>query len=153
MKERSKISHEISFRAFHEEDFPEIKSLWDICDMGGKERGDSVKTISDCNKQGGSFIVVELAQTKQIIGTSWMTWDGRRIFLHHFCIHPDYRGRGFGELLGRESLKFIKKKDAQVKLEVHKKNIAAKKLYDKLGFFAFEDYDIYMIRDLKKNEE
>ena len=35
----------------------------------------------------------------------------------------------------------------QVKMEVHKENFAAKKLYEKLGFFAFRDYDIYMIRE------
>ena len=35
----------------------------------------------------------------------------------------------------------------QVKMEVHKKNKAAIQLYKKLGFFAFKDYNIYMIRE------
>ncbi len=142
-----KIKNQIRFRDFSRQDFPEILKLWEINDMGGAERGDTADTILQCNSQGGHFIIMDLPGEKKIIGTSWMTWDGRRMFLHHFCIHPSYQKMGLGEMLGIESLKFIKKKNAQVKLEVHKENLPAKKLYKKLGFFAFEDYDIYMIRN------
>lgn len=141
------IKKQVRLRDFSKKDFQEIRILWKLNDMGGSERGDDAETIMNCNQHGGHFIVMDLPTENKIIGTSWMTWDGRRIFLHHFCIHPDYQGLGLGELLGEESLKFIKNKKAQVKLEVHKKNTPAKKLYKKLGFFAFEDYDIYMIRN------
>jgi len=141
---------DFSFRNFTEEDFPEILELWNACDMGGKERGDTATTIQRCNELGGKFIVLEQKSTGKITGTSWMTRDGRRIYLHHFCIHPDFRSRGLGTLLGLESLKFIKSLGEQVKLEVHKENRAAKRLYEKLGFFAFRDYDIYMIRQVDK---
>lgn len=143
------IKNQVRFRNFSEKDFQEIQELWILSDMGGRERGDDAETILRCNKHGGHFIIMDLPVENIIIGTSWMTWDGRRIFLHHFCVHPDYQSMGLGKLLGEESLKFIKKKKAQVKLEVHKENLAAKKLYKKLGFFAFEDYDIYMIRNWK----
>jgi ribosomal protein S18 acetylase RimI-like enzyme len=43
-------------------------------------------------------------------------------------------------------LKFIKTQGKQVKLEVHKENQAARHLYESEGFFAYTDYDIYMIR-------
>ncbi|MBE0654138.1 MAG: GNAT family N-acetyltransferase [Bacteroidales bacterium] len=141
------IWNRILFRDFKPADFPSIHKLWELNNMAGQERGNSADTILNCNKQGGKFIILEIPEEKKIIGTSWLTWDGRRIFLHHFCIHPDYRGRGLGELLGRESLEFISKKGAQVKLEVHKKNIPAKRLYEKLGFIVFEEYDIYMKRE------
>ncbi len=39
----------------------------------------------------------------------------------------------------------------QVKIEVHRENTAAIRLYKKLGFFAFEDYEIYMIREFAMN--
>jgi len=146
---KGNIKNQIRFRNFSEKDFQEIQKLWELTDMGGSERRDDAETILRCNQHGGHFIILDLPAENKIIGTSWMTWDGRRIFLHHFCIHPEYHRKGLGELLGAESLKFIKKKRAQVKLEVHKENLAAKKLYKKLGFFAFEDYDIYMIRNWK----
>jgi ribosomal protein S18 acetylase RimI-like enzyme len=146
----SETGNRFIFREFREEDFSEIQKLWELNDMGGSERGDTAETIMRCNKMGGKFIILHDTTINKITGTSWMTWDGRRILLHHFCIHPDYRRMGLGERLGIKSLEFIKKKKAQVKLEVHKNNHAAQHLYKKLGFFAFEDYDIFMIRNWKK---
>ncbi len=137
------------FSDFKKEDFLEIQKLWESTGMGNPERADDSLTIERCNSSGGKFICLRNKENSEIIGTSWMTYDGRRIYLHHFCIKPEYQRSGLGTALGKESLKFIKKKGVQVKLEVHKNNTAAKKLYEKLGFFAFRDYDIYMIRDVK----
>lgn len=136
------------FREFRKGDFPEIQKLWIDCNMGGEERGDTEETILNCTLAGGKLIVVQDCINNEIVGTSWLTNDGRRILLHHFCIRKDHRKKGLGTKLGKESLAFIKEKGLQVKLEVHKKNLEAKSLYEKLGFFAFKDYDIYMIRDV-----
>lgn len=122
------IRNRLLFRNFKPPDFPSIHKLLEINNMEGPERSNTAGTILNCNKQGGKFIILEIPEEKKIIGTSWLTWNGRRKFLHHFCIHPDYQGNGLGELLGWESLEFIRKKGAQVKLEVHKKNIPAKRL-------------------------
>lgn len=136
------------FRDFEKNDFPEIQILWEETGLSQPERGDDATSIEKCNSLGGKFICLLKKNTSEIIGTSWMSFDGRRILLHHFCIKPEYQGVGLGTILGKESLKFIKEKGIQVKLEVHKENIAAKRLYEKLGFFAFRDYDIYMIREV-----
>ena len=79
-----------------------------------------------------------------------MTWDGRRIYLHHFGILPEYQRLGLGRILAQASLEWLREQGQQVKLEVHKENHQAKQFYKKLGFFAFGDYDIYMIRDFAK---
>ncbi|MBC7124579.1 MAG: hypothetical protein H5T24_03030, partial [Bacteroidales bacterium] len=50
--------------------------------------------------------------------------------------------------LTRESLRFVKAKGYQVKLEVHRNNIAAINLYKQFGFQYLGDYDVYIIRDL-----
>ncbi len=84
-----------------------------------------------------------------IIGTSWMTFDGRRIHLHHFGISPSYQGKGLARPLLKESLKFVKEKGYQVKLEVHRTNDAALRLYKNYGFEYLGDYDIYIIRDVQ----
>ena len=78
-----------------------------------------------------------------------MTFDGRRIHLHHFGILPEYQGRGLSKSLLAESLKFVKKKGYQVKLEVHRSNSVAVKIYEKAGFRYLGDYDVYIIRDIQ----
>jgi len=79
-----------------------------------------------------------------------MTFDGRRIHLHHFGILPEYQGKGLANILMRASLKFVKSKGYQVKLEVHQSNSKAINLYKNSGFEYLGDYDIYIIRDISK---
>ena len=144
----NEISENFYFTDFEEEDFKEILNLWVDTDMGHPERKDSASTILRCNSFGGKLIVMKHHSNNEIVGNSWMTYDGRRIFLHHFGIKPSWQDKGLGKALGKESMKFIKSKGAQVKLEVHSNNGKAKKIYENLGFFSFEDYDIYMLRDV-----
>ncbi len=55
-------------------------------------------------------------------------------------------------MLLKESLKFVKEKGYQVKLEVHRSNRTAIELYKKAGFGYLGDYDIYIIRDIQSIE-
>ena len=134
-------------RAYRPGDFKSLQSLWEVTGMGQAERGDSDEVIQRCNALGGELLVLLNRDSDEIIGSSWMTWDGRRIFLHHFAILPAYQNQGFGTMLAKESMKRIREKGVQVKLEVHKQNQAAKRLYKKFGFRSFKDYEILMIRD------
>ena len=135
-------------RDYKKGDFMSLQNLWELTDMGQSERGDNEEVIERCNAMGGKLLIMEIQDTKEIIGSSWMTWDGRRISLHHFGIMPTYQNRGFGTMLAEKSVEWIREKGQQVKLEVHKQNLPAKRLYENLGFISFEDYDIYMIRDV-----
>ena len=138
----------IRIRDYRPEDYPSLLDLWEQTDLAQPERGDTEEVIEQCNAQGGKLLVLEDTESGKLIGSSWMTWDGRRIYLHHFGILPGFQRRGLGTELAKKSLEWIREMGQQVKLEVHKKNYPAKRLYEKLGFFAFRDYDIYMIRDL-----
>jgi len=75
-----------------------------------------------------------------------MTFDGRRIHLHHLGVHPEYRRKGIGRLLSIRSVDHAREKQVQIKLEVHRDNQAAVALYKKLGFQYLGDYDVYIIR-------
>jgi ribosomal-protein-alanine N-acetyltransferase len=118
--------------------------------MGNPVRGDDARTIMDSISLGGSFLVLEEKRSGRICGTSWMTFDGRRIHLHHFGILPDYQGKGLANKLLAESMRIAKTMDYQVKLEVHSSNLKAINLYKKFGFTRLGDYDVYIIRDISK---
>lgn len=128
-------------------DFPEINRLWEATGLGGIVRGDNAETIERSIKIGGRLLVLFEESSQQIIGTSWMTFDGRRIHLHHFAINPDFQGKGLSKHLVKESLHFAKEKDCQIKLEVHQSNSKAINLYKNAGFQYLGDYDVYMIRN------
>jgi len=135
------------FRDYKPSDYLLLSSLWEDLDLSSPERGDTQDTIEKTISHGGKLIIMT-DKDDHIIGSSWMTNDGRRLFIHHFGIAKSYQGKGYGTLLAQESSRFIKETGYQVKLEVHKENLVAKHLYEKMGFFAFTDYDIYMIREV-----
>lgn len=135
------------FRDFRSGDFPQVEHLWKETGIYTAERGDTAEMILGCNQAGGKFIVMEEKKSGRIAGTSWMTWDGRRLFLHHFAIRSDLQGQGFGRKLARVSLNFAREKNTPMKLEVHRDNIPAVNLYRSLGFKVFEDYEVYMLLD------
>jgi [ribosomal protein S18]-alanine N-acetyltransferase len=137
-------------RKYRKGDFTGISQLWIQTDMGDPKRGDDEKIIEESIRIGGALMVMEEKGNGKICGTSWMTFDGRRIHLHHFGILPEYQGNGLAKPLLIESLKFVKKKGYQVKLEVHKTNLKAINLYKKAGFKYLGDYDVYIVRDLEK---
>lgn len=140
-------SKDLVIRDYRDADFPEIDQLWTDTGMGGAARADDGDAIRRTLSQGGRLFVLEETRSKKIIGTSWLTRDGRRIYLHHFCISPAHQGNGFARSLLDASLQFAESTGLQIKLEVHKSNEKAIRLYQKAGFKYLGDYLVYIIRD------
>jgi ribosomal protein S18 acetylase RimI-like enzyme len=141
---------EFLVRQYRAGDFIQISGLWMETDMGSSLRADDAEIIENTIKMGGALLILEEKMTGSICGTSWLTFDGRRIHLHHFGVKPSYQGKGLANILMKESLKFVKVKGYQVKLEVHQSNLKAIGLYKKAGFEYLGDYDVYIIRDVSK---
>lgn len=140
-------------REYRKGDFRGIMELWTATDMGRPERGDDEATVERSISMGGQLLVMcDEDKNDSIIGTSWLTFDGRRLHLHHFGIAPDYQGRGLAKTMLAEALRYVKNKGYQVKLEVHRSNAAAISLYKKAGFKYLGDYDVYIIRDIQSLE-
>ncbi len=134
-------------RDYNNEDFEKLNKLWQETELGGAQRNDNAQIIELSINIGGKLILLENTNTKEIFGSSWMTFDGRRIHLHHIGVKSSYQNQGFGKLLTKESLKFAKEKGYQIKLEVHQSNKKAIEIYKELGFTFLGDYDVYIIRD------
>lgn len=140
----------MTVRHYRKGDFSSIMELWVATGMGRPDRGDGEETVERSVSMGGALLVLCAGEEEEkIIGTSWMTFDGRRIHLHHFGILPEFQGQGLSKVLLRESLRFVKEKGYQVKLEVHRSDSKAAGIYQKAGFRYLGDYDVYIIRDLQ----
>ncbi len=137
---------DLEIRDYRPEDYPEIIELWRLTGMGDPKRGDDQEVILRSLDLGGKLFVL-IHPSGKLIGTSWLTFDGRRLHLHHFGIHPDFQGRGFSHELARVSVEYAREKKIQVKLEVHQENRKAIGLYLQYGFKYLGDYDVYIIRD------
>jgi ribosomal-protein-alanine N-acetyltransferase len=147
-KQVKDISNRFHIRTYRKGDFAAVSEIWDATGLSNPARGDDEKIIEGSLQSGGTMLILEETGTRKICGTSWMTFDGRRIHLHHFGILPEWQGRGLADLLMKESMLFVKEKGYQVKLEVHETNIKAINLYKKYGFKYLGDYRVFIIRDI-----
>jgi len=120
-------------REYRSEDYEQIVALWLKTGLGNPERGDDQKQIERTLNMGGKFLVME-NEEKKIIGTAWITNDGRRLYLHHFGILPEYQQQGLSNPLTEKCLEYAEQLNMQIKLEVHKNNNKAISLYKKFGF-------------------
>jgi len=136
-------------RDFHPNDYESLIALWVETGMGGPERGDDLEVIQRSVNSGGRLFILE-DEYRNLIGSSWMTHDSRRMFLHHFAISKAHQGKGLSHLLLKPSMQWMRKKGLQIKLEVHRSNTIAVALYEKYGFQKLGDYQVLIIRDVKK---
>ncbi len=138
------------YRDYQNGDFAQIETVWKSTGMGGSHRSDTAQVIETTINGGGKLFVIEDVETETIIGTSWLTNDKQRIYLHHFGILPEYQGKGLSKELLKLSLEFVKAQNLQIKLEVGRNNLRALNLYKKYGFEYLGDYDVYIIREIEK---
>jgi len=134
-------------RDYQKQDFDSLSQFWNICGLGGTQRGDSSESIDVTLNHNGDLILL-ISDKGEIAGSSWITNDGRRTYIHHFGIAPHLHGQGLSKILLATTLKRAVAKGMQIKIEVHRKNVIALNLYSKAGFKPLGDYDVYMIRDL-----
>lgn len=135
---------------YQSSDYEALEALWISTGLGNAARGDNQQTIAETLALGGVLYVMKTEPGNELIGTSWITNDGRRLYLHHFGIKPEYQNQGLSKPLLKKSLEFAKQMNRQIKLEVHRDNLPALTLYEKSGFTYLGDYLVYIIR--KPNE-
>ena len=142
-----KMKQKPIIREYRPQDYAEVERLWEETGMGSSIRRDDKQTIEMTLKMGGKLFILEEPKTKQVIGTSWLTHDSRRIYLHHFGILPSFQGKGLSKYLLKSSMDYARSTGMQIKIEVHQTNTRAIKLYSKVGFKYLGDYNVYVIRD------
>jgi len=117
--------------------------------MATPGRGDSADVIDRTLRIAKArLFVLEEKDGERIVGTSWITCDGRRLLLHHFAVAPDLQGRGLSKILLKASLDQARAAGLQMKLEVARNNTRAVELYKKAGFESLGDYEVYILRDV-----
>jgi ribosomal protein S18 acetylase RimI-like enzyme len=140
-------------RDYREKDFAQVAEIWSQTGISTPGRGDTAAVIESTLKHGSRLLVLEEKVSGKIAGTSWLTSDGRRLYLHHFAITPSRQGQGLSKLLLNASLKIAKQTGLQIKLEVHRDNERAVNLYKNAGFKRLGDYDVFILRDLNVIKE
>ncbi|MFX1494463.1 MAG: GNAT family N-acetyltransferase [Promethearchaeota archaeon] len=77
---------------------------------------------------------------EKVIGVVMGGFDGRRGYVHHLAIHPEYQKRGYGKLIMDELIERLKKKRVhKIHLFIEKHNEDVIAFYKKLGWEIRKD--------------
>ena len=139
------MSSQTIIRDYREADYQDLVELWKSLNLGRPERGDNRQVISQTLKHDGKLLVA--IHKNQLIGSVWITNNGRRLYLHHMGVAEEFQKMGIGKKLLEKSLQFAETMKMQIKLEVHQTNENAAALYRKYGFEALDGYQVFINRN------
>jgi len=97
----------IKISNFTIESYDRVLKLWKQCEGVGLSDSDSRENIQlYLNRNPGFSLIAEL--NKELVGVVLAGHDGRRGYLHHLAVSPNYRRQGIGKLLADTCLKKLK---------------------------------------------
>ena len=97
----------ITLAEFAIEAYEQVYSLWNTCDGIGLSAADSRDNIQAYLERNPGMSLVACHGNK-IIGSILCGHDGRRGYLYHLAVHPDYRHQGLGRKLVEKSLTLLR---------------------------------------------
>lgn len=116
------------------DDYPEIYQLWEMSDNIGLGKSDSrygIETFLERNP-GMSYVAWK---DDRMVGTVLCGHDGRRGYIHHLMVHPDFRRNGIGQSLVSRCMYALTRIGIQkCHLFVYEDNEGGIKFWESLGW-------------------
>lgn len=134
-------------------DYDQVYDLWiHTPGMGLNETDDSREGIEKylTRNPNTCFVAVE---EDHVVGVILSGHDGRRGFIHHTSVKPEFRGKGIGKALAEAAMKALEQEGIhKVALVAFATNEIGNAFWEKIGFSAREDliYRNKFIHELKR---
>ncbi|EHD23026.1 MULTISPECIES: GNAT family acetyltransferase [Brenneria] len=133
----------MEIRIFRQDDFEEVITLWERCDLLRPWNDPEMDIERKLNHGADLFLVAEVGG--EVVGSVMGGYDGHRGSAYYLGVHPDFRGRGIANaLISRLEKKLIARGCPKINLMVREDNDAVIGMYEKL------DYEIADIVTLGK---
>lgn len=140
----------MKIRKMNKEDYEKLYDLWLSCKgMGLNSIDDSREGIERfLNRNPDTCFTAE--EGNRIVGAIMAGSDGRRGYIYHTAVHPDFRKRGIGSELVKSVTDELKDMGiAKTALVVFGSNISGNAFWEKQGFAERNDL-IYRDKALTK---
>ena len=121
-------------------DYEGVYNLWMSCKgMGLNNLDDSKEGIEKFLRRNPNTCFV-CEKDNNVIGVIMSGHDGRRGYIYHTAVHPDYRLQGIGSSLVKNALNSLKEDGInKVALIVFKRNEVGNGFWEHIGFTSRDD--------------
>ena len=125
------------------DDYDEIFAMWQITSKRALSSADSREQIERYLKRNEGLSLVAVADGK-IVGTVLAGHDGRRGFIHHMAVLPEYRRRRIGHALAEKAIANITSQGIEkTHIFCYQNNETGQKFWSDFGFEKRDDIFIY----------
>ena len=127
----------VNIRLFREEDYEDVVQLWKDTGLilSLSDERDELLKFAKFNSE--SFFILE---EDRIIGAVVAAYDGRRGYINHLAVHPDYQGERYGKLLMDKTMENYNSLNCvKVHLMIEKSNSKVVEYYEKMGWYIRDD--------------
>ncbi|MGL9773752.1 MAG: GNAT family acetyltransferase [Sodalis sp. (in: enterobacteria)] len=123
----------MEIRVFRHDDFEEVITLWERCDLLRPWNDPEMDIERKLNHDPDLFLVAEVAG--EVVGSIMGGYDGHRGAAYYLGVHPDYRGHGIANaLISRLEKKLIARGCPKINLMIRGDNDAVISMYEKLEY-------------------
>lgn len=134
----------MEYRLLTAEDYDTIRDIWNSTEsMGLRNLDDSRRGIEKflLRNPASSFIVLDGEKT---VGCILCGHDGRRGFIYHTCVLPEYRGKGIGSHLTELACNALKREGIhKCALLCYKNNESGNRFWAAQGWECRTDLNYY----------
>jgi len=138
----------MEIRIMKKTDFKEVFKMWKQANLSLDTYKNEKKEFDDMLNINPKSCFIAVNQD-QIIGSVFGTNNGRRAFIYHVAVHPDWQRKGIGKKLLQKAEYSLKKIGvSKVRLMVDLENLHVVPFYKKCGYNTYEPYSVFMGKDL-----
>lgn len=131
----------MEIRVFRQEDFEEVITLWERCDLLRPWNDPEMDIERKLQHDADLFLVAEVGG--EVVGSLMGGYDGHRGSAYYLGVHPEFRGRGIANaLLSRLEKKLIARGCPKIQIMVREENDLVIGMYERL---EYEQQDVVML--------
>lgn len=130
--------------------YDEIFAMWQITSKRALSKADSREEIERYLKRNKGLSQIAVIDGK-IVGTVLAGHDGRRGFIHHMAVMPEYRRHGIAKAMAEKAIeKLAKEGISKTHIFTYCDNSAGQAFWGNMGFEKRNDIFVYSYE--KKND-
>ncbi|MER2080816.1 MAG: GNAT family N-acetyltransferase [Ruminococcus sp.] len=143
----------MQIRPMTKEDYDEVFAMWQITTKRALSRADERDQIERYLRRNEGMSQVAVIDGK-IVGTVLAGHDGRRGFIHHMAVLPEYRRRRIGHALAEKAIEMIAR-DGIDKTHIfcYQNNETGQQFWSDFGFTKRDDVFVFSYMNRKQDKE